>query len=58
MDLLEFKKIKFAIRNMEILTPEQIHSINKMNDNQREEIFVAYNDVMKQLTYFIINHIK
>jgi hypothetical protein len=57
MDLLEFKKILFAVRKMEILTPEQITSINKMDNAQREEIVKTYNDVIKGLTNFIVNHL-
>ena len=57
MDPVEFKKLLFSIRNMEILTTEQIKCINIMNDNQREITINAYNEVMKGLTQFIVTHL-
>ena len=57
MDPVEFKKLLFSIRNMEILTTEQIKCINIMNDNQREITINAYNEVMKGLTQFIVTNL-
>ena len=56
MNPLDLKKIKFAIRNMEQLTQKQITSIKTMNEAQKEEIIVIYNEVLKSLVYYIEHH--
>ncbi len=56
MDPLDLKKIKFAIRNMEQLTQEQITIIKTMNEAQKEEIIVIYNEVLKSLVYYIAHY--
>ena len=47
MDILAFKKIKFTIRNLKNLTLEQIATIETMNEKQKEEIILIYNEVLK-----------
>jgi len=56
MDNSEYNKIKFAIRNMKLLTQEQINSINKMDENQKEDIILIYNNVVASLIHYIEIH--
>ena len=56
MDPLDLKKIKFSIRNLEILTLDQLSSIKTMNEKQKEEIIVIYNEILKSLVYCIEHH--
>ena len=56
MDPLEFKKIAFAIRNLQNLTLDQLSSIKTMNETQKEEIIVIYNEIVKSLVYYIEHH--
>jgi hypothetical protein len=55
MDETEFKKVRFAIRNLELLTTQQIESIKNMNEQQKIDIIIAYNEVMKTIIYYINN---
>ncbi len=55
MDETEFKKIIFSIRNLELLTSQQIESIKNMNELQKTNIIIAYNEVMKTIIYYINN---
>jgi hypothetical protein len=55
MDETEFKKVRFAIRNLELLTTQQIESIKNMNEQQKIDIIIAFNEVMKTIIYYINN---
>ncbi len=53
MDNVQFQQIKFDIRNFGLLTKEQISNIHKMDEKQKEEIIIIYNDIIHSLVFCI-----
>jgi hypothetical protein len=43
------------IRNMQLLTKEQISTIRKMNDQDKMEVILAYNSVMHSINDIVNN---
>ena len=53
MDPIEFKKLKFAIRNLEQLTNQQINNIKSMSVSQKDDIIMIYIQVVRQLLNYV-----
>lgn len=53
MDAIEFKELKFAIRNLEQLTNEQINNMKAMDNSQKDEIITIYIKVVKELLNYV-----